>query len=91
MRTWKDFSCNCKVESSNCPLIEMREEAIKWVKKFESPGCDVFCLTCEAKWGNCGCGVETWENVLCEEKYECDDFGAVNKFLKHFFNIKDGE
>ena len=36
MKTWKDFNCNCRKEDKNCPLIDLRDEAIKWIKEFNN-------------------------------------------------------
>lgn len=35
LKTWKDFHCNCSKEDEYCPLIAIKDEAIKWIKQLE--------------------------------------------------------
>lgn len=77
LKTLKDFG-NKKEETLIAP-IDLRQEAIKWIKESEGKG--FYCTICE-KFG-CDCGSSKYFKVY--------NLNQIRKWIKHFFNITEEE
>ncbi len=38
LKTWKDFHCTCRKEDDYCPVVSIKDEAIKWIKYLTKKG-----------------------------------------------------
>lgn len=68
---------------------ELREEAIRWIKKISNTKEERFCLTHQIGYNlfdkKHGQNCETLDNF----DYECTDYDGAIKILKHFFNLTE--
>ena len=108
LRTLKELEIEVIDQVGNQPVIhkklidsyDLRQEAIKWIKKLQSAK-DSYCLLCGESFGVCHDFEETG-NKPCEKAsygttclanydYESSDITGAIVFLKHFFNITEDD